>query len=67
MKKTKFSIIEDRFEEGEPTYLILKSTYLLGINLFGEIFGVNGCPDTPFQDLEEAEKYKEKLENGQTV
>ncbi len=63
MKKTKYSIIEDRFEEGLPTYFVLRSTYVLGFNLIGEIFGVDGNPDIPFQELSEAEEYKQKLEN----
>jgi hypothetical protein len=40
---------------------------MLGINLIGELFGVEGSPDVPFQELSEAENYKQLLEYGQTV
>ena len=63
-KEIKYSIITDKFEEGIPTYFILKSTYWFGFNMFGELFGIDGCANTPFQDLESAMEFKKLLENG---
>lgn len=63
MKKVKYSIIEDGVEDGLPAYFVLRNVYFFGINLIGELFGVDGCPHTPFQDLENAQDYKKLLEN----
>ena len=63
-KEIKYSIITDKYEEGMPTYFVLKSTYWFGFNMFGELFGIDGCPSTPFQDLESATEFKKLLENG---
>ena len=60
-KEIKYSMITDKFEEGIPTYFILKSTYWFGFNMFGELFGIDGCPSTPFQDLESAEEHLKLL------
>lgn len=63
-KEIKYSIITDKYEEGIPTYFILKSTYWFGFNMFGQLFGLDSCANTPFQDLESAEIFKKLLENG---
>ncbi len=63
MKKVKFEIITDKWEQGLPTYFILKSIYYFRFNLVGELYGVNSCPNTPFQDLESAEEYLKLLKN----
>ncbi len=64
-KKYKYSIIEDKIEDGLPTYYVLKLFYFCGVSLYGQIYGIDGCPNTPFQDRESAEEYKQILkENG---
>lgn len=61
----KYSIIEDKIENGLPTYYVLKLFYFFGISIYGQLFGIDGCPNTPFQDRESAEQYKQILkENG---
>lgn len=63
MKKIKYSIIEDRFEDGLPTYYVLQSTYYFGINLVGRLYGVGGSPNVPFLDIDSAEDFKKLIEN----
>ena len=61
MKEIKYSIITDKYEEGLPTYFILKSTYWFGFNMFGQLFGCDNSSDIPFQDLESAEEHLKLL------
>lgn len=61
MRRVEFEIIEDRYEEGQPTYLILKSTYRFGFHWIGEIYGVDGTLE-PFEDFKIAEDELRKLE-----
>lgn len=63
MKKVKYTIIEDKWEEGLPTYFILKSIYYFGFNLCGQLYGVDGSSEIPFQDLESAKEYLKLKEN----
>ena len=64
-KKYKCSIIEDKIENGLPTYYVLKLFYFCGISIYGQLYGIDGCLNTPFQDRESAEEYKQILkENG---
>ena len=60
-KEIKYSIITDKFEEGIPTYFILKSTYWFGFNMFGELFGEHSSSNIPFQTLEQAEEHLKLL------
>lgn len=62
-KEIKYSIITDKFEEGIPTYFILKSTYWFGFNMFGQLFGEYSSSDIPFQTLENAQEHLKLLEN----
>jgi hypothetical protein len=47
-----------------PTFFVLKNTYYFGVNMFGQLHGIDGCPNTPFQDLESAEDFKNLIENN---
>ena len=62
-KEIKYSIITDKYEEGMPTYFILKSTYWFGFNMFGQLFGESSSSDIPFQTLENAQEHLKLLEN----
>lgn len=64
-KEIKYSIITDKFEEGIPTYFILKSTYWFGFNMFGQFYGEHNSSDIPFQTLENAQEHLKLLENEQ--
>lgn len=64
MIKIKYTIIEDKYEDGLPTYFVLKSTYIFNMNLFGELYGIDSSSKIPFQDLDSAETFKKLLEDG---
>jgi len=63
MRKVKYTIIEDKYEDGLPTFYVLKSVFYFGFNTVGSLFGVDGSADIPFQDLESATEYLKLLEN----
>lgn len=63
MKKVKYEIIIDKFENDLPTYHVLKSIYYFGIHFCGQLLGQNG-KDIAFQDIESAEDYKKLLEEN---
>ena len=63
MRKIKYTIIEDKYEDGLPTFFVLKSVFYFGFNTIGQLFGENGCPDTAFQTLEQAEEFLKILKN----
>jgi len=63
MRKVVYTIIEDKYEEGLPTFFVLKSVFYFGFNTIGQLFGENGCSDTPFQTLENAQEYLKLLKN----
>ena len=56
-RKVEWDIIVDRWENSLPTYFVLKSVYYFGVCTVGQLYGVDGCPNTPFQTLEAAEEY----------
>jgi len=64
MIKIKYTIIEDKYEDGLPTYFVLKSTYIFNINICVQIYGIDGSSEIPFQDLDSAETVKILLKNG---
>mgnify|MGYP006920757671 FL=1 len=63
MKKVEFEVITDKFEEGLPTYYVLKKVYYFGFYFYGQLLGQNG-KDIAFQDAESAEDYKQILEEN---
>ena len=63
MIKIKYTIIEDKYEDGLPTYFVLKSTYIFNINIFAQIYGEHNSSNIPFQTLEQAEEFLKLLEN----
>ena len=63
MIKIKYTIIEDKYEDGLPTYFVLKSTHIFNINIFGQIYGEHNSSNIPFQTLEQAEEFLKLLEN----
>ena len=62
MKKVKYSVIQDKWEDGLPTYYILKMIYFFGIHFYSQLIGQNG-KDISFQDLESAEDYLKLITN----
>lgn len=56
MKKVTYEIIEDKWEDGLPTFYILKSVFIFGFHFYGQLIGQNG-KDVAFQDYESAEEY----------
>ena len=63
MRKIKYTIIEDKYEDGLPTYFILKSVFYFGFNTIGQLYGEDNSSDIPFQTLEQAETYLKLLKN----
>lgn len=63
MRTVEYSIVTDKYEDGLPTYFILKSIYYFGFNMFGQFFGVDGSSDIPFQTLDEANEYLKLIKN----
>jgi len=63
-KRIEYSIISDEIEDGLPTFFVLKSTYYLGVNMVGRLYGQDGG-DVPFQELESAEQFKIMLCGGE--
>lgn len=63
MRKIKYSIVTDEIENGLPTFFVLKSIYFFGVNLIGQLFGIDGSSEIPFQTFEQAVEFKKILEN----
>lgn len=63
MRKVIYTIIEDKFEDGLPTFFVLKSVFYFGFNTIGQLYGIDGCSSTAFQDIESAEIYLKLLKN----
>ena len=64
LREVKYTIIIDKYENGLPTYFVLKSVYFFSINMIAQLYGIDGDPNTPFQDLDSAETFKNILEHG---
>lgn len=63
MRKIKYTIIEDKYEDGLPTFFVLKSVFYFGFNTIGQLYGEDNSSDIPFQTLEQAETYLKLLKN----
>ena len=63
MRKVIYTIIEDKFEDGLPTFFVLKSVFYFGFNTIGQLYGEDNSSDIPFQTLEQAETYLKLLKN----
>lgn len=63
MRTVKYTIIEDKYEDGLPTFFVLKSVFYFGFNTIGQLYGENNSSDIPFQTLEQAETYLKLLKN----
>ena len=63
MRKIKYTIIEDKYEDGLPTFFVLKSVFYFGFNTIGQLYGENNSSDIPFQTLEQAEEFLKILKN----
>ena len=63
MKKVIYTIEEDKYLDGYPTYYILKSVYWFGFHLYGQLMGVGGKFGEPFQDLETAQEFFNLIKN----
>lgn len=62
MRTIKYSITQDKFEDGLPTFYVLKKIYYFGFYFCGQLYGIDGT-QIAFQDFESAKNYKETLEN----
>ena len=63
MRTVKYTIIEDKYEDGLPTFFFLKSVFYFGFNTIGQLYGEDNSSDIPFQTLEQAETYLKLLKN----
>ena len=63
MRKVIYTIIEDKFEDGLPTFFVLKSVFYFGFNTIGQLYGEDNSSDIPFQTLEQAEEFLKLLKN----
>lgn len=63
MRTVKYTIIEDKYEDGLPTFFVLKSVFYFGFNTIGQLYGEDNSSDIPFQTLEQAETYLKLLKN----
>ena len=63
LREVKYTIIIDKYENGLPTYFVLKSVYFFSINMIAQIYGEHNSSNIPFQTLEQAEEFLKLLEN----
>lgn len=63
MRTVKYTIIEDKYEDGLPTFFVLKSVFYFGFNTIGQLYGEDNSSDIPFQTLEQAEEFLKILKN----
>lgn len=56
--KYDYEIIDDRYyEDGEPTFYILRKIYIFGLYFAGQLYGVNGDSNIPFPNITSARRY----------
>ena len=63
MRTVKYTIIDDKYEDGLPTFFVLKSVFYFGFNTIGQLYGEDNSSDIPFQTLEQAEEFLKILKN----
>ena len=63
MRKITYTIIEDKYEDGLPTFFVLKSVFYFGFNTIGQLYGEDNSSGIPSQTLEQAETYLKLLKN----
>lgn len=54
--KYDYEIIEDKYDDDDTTFYILRKIYIFGLYFAGQLYGVNGS-DIPFPNITSARKY----------